>query len=86
MLLLYNQLDVRKNYAYTIYFLICKETSEYHEIISNQSVWLFLSLPVWHFLFVVVFSVVSSVESSLNLLFSAALFERNLVVFHIRSN
>ena len=86
LLLLYNQLDVRKNYAYTIYFLICKETSEYHKIISNQSVWLFLSLPVWHFLFVVVFSVVSSVESSLNLLFSAALFERNLVVFHIRSN
>ena len=36
--------------------------------------------------FSVFFSVVSSVESSRNLLFSAALSVRNFVVFHIRSN
>ena len=43
----------------------------------------FLSLPVWHFLS---FSVVSSVESSRNLLFCVALPERNFVVFYTRSN
>ena len=46
-----------------------------------------LSLPVWPFLFFVFFfSVVSSEESSRNLLFVAALSERNFVVFHIRPN
>ena len=46
----------------------------------------FVSAGMAMSVFVVVVVVVSSVESSLNLLFSAALFERNLVVFHIRSN
>ena len=53
---LHNQLDVRK--------LII--SSEYHEIISNQSLWLFCRC---RYAFSVFFSVISSVEISQNLLF-----------------
>jgi len=74
MLLLHNHLDVRKNYVYNFFGVPLNN-------FKSKFVAL-LSLPVWHFL--CFFSVISSVEISQNLLFSAALSERNFVVFHIR--
>ena len=80
--MLRNQLDVRNNEAYNLFKFIRKLRVPLDNF--KPKFVAFLKQRIWHFLFFL--SVVSSVESSRNLLFSAALSERNFVVFHIRSN